>query len=381
MSSNDLRGIEERHARSCRSRSGGHCNCTPTYQAQVYDKTRGRQIRRTFPTLAAGRSWRKDAQMELRATSSSNGRGPTLNAALDTWLESLERGTEQTRSGDPFKPGTVRLYRRNLEAFGVRESLGHLRVREVATADVQRWIDGLVRRDKLASATLDNAVTPLKAFYRRATVRGLASINPCTGVMKPAVRCRERRVVGPKQAAQMLEVLNGRDRTLWAVAFYTGLRRGELIGLRRADVDIDNGVIHVRRGWDMVVGEIEPKSRNSRRRVPIPAVLRAQLAELDADPLLGAPRWIAHTGARVRPIWEAAGLPAIDLHEARHTYASMMIAAGVNAKTLSAYLGHANIAITLDLYGHLLPGNEDQAAALFNGYLSRETGAPIGIAV
>lgn len=61
----------------------------------------------------------------------------------------------------------------------------------------------------------------------------------------------------------------------------------------------------------------------------------------------------------------------LTLHEARHTYASLMIHAGVNAKALSRFTGHANIGVTLDLYGHLLPGSEDEAATLFDAYLAR----------
>ena len=67
-----------------------------------------------------------------------------------------------------------------------------------------------------------------------------------------------------------------------------------------------------------------------------------------------------------------AGVKPITLHEARHTFASLMIAAGVNAKALSTYMGHANIAITLDSYGHLMPGNEEEAAGLLDAYLERE---------
>lgn len=74
---------------------------------------------------------------------------------------------------------------------------------------------------------------------------------------------------------------------------------------------------------------------------------------------------------RAKDAWEAAGLDPIGLHEARHTYASLMIAAGVNAKALSAYMGHSSITVTLDRYGHLMPGNEDEAAALLDAYLAR----------
>jgi integrase len=68
--------------------------------------------------------------------------------------------------------------------------------------------------------------------------------------------------------------------------------------------------------------------------------------------------------------WEKAKLERITLHECRHCYASYMIAAGVNVKALSTFMGHAKIAITLDLYGHLLPGSEDEAAGLLDAYLS-----------
>ena len=79
------------------------------------------------------------------------------------------------------------------------------------------------------------------------------------------------------------------------------------------------------------------------------------------------------TGTRKRSIrvWKAAKLAPITLHECRHTFASLMIAAGVNAKALSTYMGHAGIQITLDLYGHLMPGNEGEAAAQLDAYLDR----------
>ncbi len=69
--------------------------------------------------------------------------------------------------------------------------------------------------------------------------------------------------------------------------------------------------------------------------------------------------------------WRAAGLEAIGLHDCRHTFASLMIAAGVNAKALSTFMGHASITMTLDRYGHLFPGSEDEAAGLLDAYLER----------
>ena len=77
---------------------------------------------------------------------------------------------------------------------------------------------------------------------------------------------------------------------------------------------------------------------------------------------------------RAREAWKDAGLVPLGFHEGRHSFASLMIAAGVNAKVLSTYMGHANIKITLDRYGHLMPGNEAEARALLDAYLEREGG-------
>ena len=78
---------------------------------------------------------------------------------------------------------------------------------------------------------------------------------------------------------------------------------------------------------------------------------------------------------RADKAWEAAGLATrLRLHQARHTYASFMIAAGVNAKALSSYMGHSSITVTLDRYGHLMPGSEREAAKMLDAYLERGEG-------
>ena len=75
---------------------------------------------------------------------------------------------------------------------------------------------------------------------------------------------------------------------------------------------------------------------------------------------------------RANRAWAEADLDPIGFHEARHTYASLMIAAGVNAKALSTFMGHSSITMTLDRYGHLFPGAENKAAALLDAYLEGE---------
>jgi integrase len=206
------------------------------------------------------------------------------------------------------------------------------------------------------------------------------AVNPTRDLELPAVRSRRERIASPGEAAKLIAALPHPDRGIWATAMYAGVRRGELMALRRPDLDLATGVIRVERGWDDKEGEIELKSRTSQRRVPIPAVLRDYLVEhlmgVEGEGFVfgRTPSDPFRPGAvtvRADAAWKAAGLERITLHEARHTFASLMIAAGVNAKALCTYMGHSSIKVTFDKYGHLMPGNEDEAAALLDAFLER----------
>ena len=132
------------------------------------------------------------------------------------------------------------------------------------------------------------------------------------------------------------------------------------------DVELASGVIHVRRGWDAVEGEIAPKRRQGRRDVPIPAVLRDHLLErrmasTGEGRVFASDRHVRSQAERAGRRWTANGHRRLTLHDARHTYASLMIAAGVNARRCPRSWATPNISITLDLYGHLMPGSQAEA--------------------
>jgi integrase len=152
------------------------------------------------------------------------------------------------------------------------------------------------------------------------------------------------------------------------------------MALRWTDVDLANGVIRVEWAYDEKEHvEIEPKSRAGRRTVPIVGALRDILvAHKASEERAGGlvfgretPFQPSNVWRRAQRAWERAGLEPIGLHEARHTFASILIAAGVNAKTITTYMGHASIQTTYDLYGKLVPGSEAEAAALVDAYLAR----------
>jgi integrase len=373
-------GIAVRHRTRCAARHGGRCNCQPSYQAQAWSPRDNTPIRKTFPTLAAARAWRSDAQTALRRGTLRAPTQTTLREAADTWLAGVKTSAVRNRSGDPYKPSVIRGYEASLR-LRVLPEFGAKRLSALTRNDVQDYADRLVAQG-LDASTVRNALMPLRAIYRRAVARGDIAINPTRELELPAVRGRRERIATPDEARQLIAALPERDRALWATALYAGLRRGELQALDWQDTDLNTALIHVRRSWDRKAGPIEVKTTAGKRKVPLPSTLRALLLEhhlhsgrpdagLVFTNAAGRPFDSSTVVDRARRAWTGANLEPIGLHECRHTYASLMIAAGVNAKALSTYLGHATIAITLDRYGHLMPGNETQAGLLLDGLLDR----------
>jgi integrase len=367
-------GITARHARGCRYREG-RCTCSPTFKAQVWDARVGKRITKTFPTITAARRWRQDAYAALRSGALTADTGPTLAKAAESWLDAARAGIVRNRSGEPYKPSAIRGYELNLRRR-VLPVLGHERLRDLTLPQLQRFVDRLAA-DGTAPATISTAIAPVRAIYRRARQLGEVTDNPTSGLAVPAVNRRQGRFATAGQVEAMIDRLDrAEDRALWATALYAGLRHGELDALRREDIDLASGLVRVERGWDRHEGEVAPKSRQGRRKVPIPAVLRDRLAEYLIDaPASGR----IFTGTRRsylrgREAARAAGVEAPTLHECRHGYAALMIGAGVNVKALSTYMGHANIGITLDQYGHLLDGAEDEAAGRLDAFLARQVG-------
>ena len=254
---------------------------------------------------------------------------------------------------------------------------GSTRLSALTLEDAQAYADRLLAAGAQPS-TIRNRMMPLRVIcrWRRAEV----SVNPTAGLALPAVRLSRGRIASPLEAERLLGALSASDRVLWATALYAGLRRGELMGLRWSDVDLPGGVIEVRQAWDPKEHQmVAPKSQAGTRRVPIVAALRAFLtpaqlaAPADSQMLVfgsgAVPFSASSVSERARRAWKRAHLEPIRLHDCRHTFASLMIAAGVNAKALSTFMGHANISITLDRYGHLMPGAEDEATGLMDAYL------------
>jgi integrase len=259
---------------------------------------------------------------------------------------------------------------------------GHL------TAFYRTLLDG-GRRDRrggLAPKSVRNIHGVLHAALRDAVRWGYLARNVAAVADLPRGMAPEMRVWSPEQLRAFLDQVRGDPLyAAWLLLATTGMRRGEVAGLRWVDVDLDAGRVSPRRPRVVVDYEVvvsEPKTAKGRRSLALDpatvAALREHCTRQLEQRLAVGPRWqdsgLVFTWPDGRPIhperftrWfeqhaRAAGLPKIRLHDVRHSYATAALAAGVPAKVVSERLGHATIAITMDTYSHVLPALDAQAA-------------------
>ena len=381
-------GIRQRHTRACPSRNGERCTCRAGYEASVWVRREGKKVRKTFAGYEEARQWRTSM---LKLSQDGALRAPSavsFRAASDEWLRMAETGAIRTRSGDRYKPSALRGYEQALRLRLV-PAIGAHKLNDIDRADLQRLV-AKWHEEGLSASSIRNTVNAVRAIYRDADLlaQGSIAINPTLGLKIPAVRGKRDRIAPPDEALRLLQALPPSDRALWATALFAGLRLGELMALRFEDIDFEQGTLRVTRSFDPKAGFVDPKSKAGRRRVPIAALLREylethrELTDRDSGLVFGrssdCPFQPQTVNERARRAWAKAGLNPIGLHECRHTCASFFIAAGVNAKTLATFIGHASITTTLDRYGHLFPGSEAEAASLLDAYLARaDTGSRI----
>jgi integrase len=187
------------------------------------------------------------------------------------------------------------------------------------------------------------------------------------------------------EARRLLDETRGdRLHALWAVAIGVGLRKGEALGLGWHAVDLDAGLLRVERTLQRINGSLrldESKTERSKRTVRLPAVCVAALrkhAERQADERAAAHYWAdtglvltTQLGTAIDPrnvnrwlaeLCDRAGVRSIRPHDLRHTCASLLLAQGVPARVVMDILGHSQIAVTMDIYSHVVPAMQDDAA-------------------
>jgi integrase len=359
-----------------------------SYEAAVFDKRTGKKRRKSFPTLAAARSWRAEALRKVEQDTMPAANSRTLERAAQAFLAGIADGSIRDRKESIYKAGTCRTYEIQLRRQ-VLPHLGGLRLHEITRRDVRRLVKAL-RAEGLSDVTIKHALDPVHAIYRGAIEEGEVDFDPCAGLTWPKRKKPEVRVVPPAMVEGFLQAVEPRDRALWATAFFAGLRRGELRALRVEDVDLPNGEIHVRRSWDNKAGEVEPKSDAGFRTVPIVEQLRGYLADhlIDNKPAASAyifgrtaEKPFAPTSVtnRARKAWAALEVEPVGLHAARHTFASILIDAGIsNVEVIARLMGHSSATVTLNVYAHMFPAAADEVRAKVGDYLARASAGRTG---
>ncbi len=192
---------------------------------------------------------------------------------------------------------------------------------------------------------------------------GHLDTNPAQYAERPRDQDKEIEVLTPEEIRRLLEAQEDPLRTLLLTAVLTGMRQGELFGLKWEDIDFERHQIHVRRAlWHGQL--VTPKSRRSRRAIDMPPTLEAALRRLSAQKRsefvfcseAGTPINADNFRHREFPrALKRAELRHVRFHDLRHTYTSLLVAQGAHPKYIQAQLGHASIQTTLDRYGHLMP--------------------------
>jgi integrase len=276
------------------------------------------------------------------------------------------------------------LRKRLLPEFGNRP------VSQVTTAAVQKYVNRLTA-EGLSPATVRNVYACLRTALNVAVTQRLITVNPCLGVKLPRMHRQEMLFLSAAEVRALADAITPYYRVLVLTAAYTGLRAGELLALRRADVDLLHGRLYVRRALKEVNGHLSfgPTKTHRERTVSLPRFLRDELDTHLSQPLPGGngPDALVFPGPQGGPLrhgnfygrhfkpavqgYEKDGekvpgaLPpekhGLRFHDLRHTCVSLLIAAGVHAKAIQSRLGHSSIQLTMDVYGHMLPSLDEAA--------------------
>jgi integrase len=243
----------------------------------------------------------------------------------------------------------------------------------------------------LSSTTVNHVHALIHKALSNAVRWGLVHRNIADLVDPPRNRHFEIVTLSPDQARAFLAATAGhRLEALYVLAVTTGMRQGELLGLRWRDVDVDTGTLQIRGSMQATPDGLrimEPKTAGSRRRValskqPIDALrrhrvaqteerllMRAEATELVFTTAAGRPITASILRRSFEPLLKRAGLPRMRFHDLRHTSATLLLGRGVHPKVVSEMLGHTRISTTLDLYSHVSMTMQQQAAEAFDAIL------------
>ncbi len=305
---------------------------------------------------------------------------------LSGWLEDSERVSVSTRTYER-KEEIVRLH--------IAPLLGNMRLKNLSPNHLQR-----LYREKLDSGLAPRTVNQIHRTLNKALNEAVKwrviPYNVCSAVAPPKCISKEMNVLTLEQVDQLLDSAKGdRFEALYALAVTTGMRRGELLGLKWSDVDLKVGSVWVKRSLVLIRGGlvfVPPKSAKSRRSITLTSgvveALKKHKAYQDEErrkkcwlendlvflTTVGTPIYPHHFVRRYfKELLKKANLPEIRFHDLRHTCATLLLTKGIHPKIVQELLGHSSISITLDTYSHVLPNLQEKAVQAMEDIFKQDT--------
>lgn len=283
------------------------------------------------------------------------------------------------------RPKTLASYEQHLRGH-ISPYFGPRKLKGITVEDAEAFKAHLIEGG-VSPATAGKVLFTVKTVLTQAVRWKYLRENPAQFVKRPHRTRPEMDCLKAAEIVRLLDAIDRRHYALMATACFTGLRQGELLGLKWEDIDFINSRIFVRR--TLQDGKFyEPKSATSKRSVSVPgAVIDAlkehqarQAVELDSNERElvfpnEAGKALDRHNLLSRIFWPAlkmAGLRRVRFHDLRHSYAAALIGAKQNIKWIQKQLGHSSIQITMDVYGHLLPDAEQDAAAKLDAIFTPE---------
>ena len=319
----------------------------------------------------------RDARERIESGAPVKDASMTVAAWLEDWIAKSLAASDR-------KQATKDLYA-TLARTHLVPTVGTIPLGRLRPSDVESLI--VAKRDAgLSASTVRTIYTVLRSALDIASRDGLIRSNPAAAVRRPGVERKDAAHLTAEQAQALLDAIRGdRLESLVRLMLATGLRRGEALALHWSDVDLDSGLLKIR--WTLArtsqgLQLDEPKTDKSRRTVPLPRsaieTLRAHRTRQLEELRRAAAAWQEHglvftteIGTPLEPrnvlrrfevLAERAGLRGVTLHTLRHSAASFLLAAGTHTKVVQEHLGHSSYAITADIYSHVGPAQQREAA-------------------
>ncbi len=308
----------------------------------------------------------------------------TLGKYLESWLRDYVTPNTTPRTNDRY----TQIVRTHLIP-----ALGSIQLTAIQPHHIQSYYGKALqsghrkKESGLSPQTIQYHHRVLYEALKHAVKRGILLRNPAEAVDPPKAQRREMPSIGPENVNKFLEATQDSPYyPIFYTAVYTGLRRGELLGLRWSDIDLDLGMMSIVQTLQQLRnGEFffkEPKSRHGRRQIALSPSLCILLREyrqnqeglylFAGEALKPSDLVFSHPdGSPMRPnsvtraskrVMASIGLDNIRFHDLRHAHATLMLRQGIHPKIVSERLGHSSINITLDIYSHVLPGLQEAAA-------------------